>query len=246
MNEQTIWDSRAKDFAKLPIPDWRSDALLMCIGRTHTGGYGSALDIGCGAGQVSIALSLRFSSVTGLDISPAMIHEAKRLAESEGVPNAEFMSSDWNSDGWRGGLDRSYDLILANMTPAIISQSSLDRMCQLCTGTCYVVIGTDSMDPHMDAVCEMLEVERRCTESPPILDLLERMGHDPSVETWDAEKRMSRSVEEIASFYRARLFPDGTDEETDVRIHGYFQSKSVNGRVEERIPFKKNAIWWRP
>ena len=246
MNEQTIWDSRAKDFAKLPIPDWGSDTLLMCIDRTHTGEGGSALDIGCGAGQVSIALSHRFSRVTGQDISPAMIREAERLAESKGVPNVEFLTSDWNGDGWTEGLDRSYDLVLANMTPAIISQSSLDRMCQLCTGTCYVVIGTDSMDPHMDAVCGMLGVERRCMEPPPILDLLERMGHDPSVETWDSEKRMSRSVGETAQFYRSRLFPDGTDEETDTRIHEYFQSVSVDGRVEERIPFRKNAIWWRP
>lgn len=246
MNEQMIWDSRAKDFAKLPIPDWGSDALLMCIDGTHIGGYGSALDIGCGAGQVSIALSRRFSNVTGLDISPAMIREAKRLAGSERTPNTEFMASDWNGDGWMEGLDRSYDLVLANMTPAIVSRSSLDRMCQLCAGTCYVVVGTDSLDPHMRALCEMLGMEHHVTESLPILDLLEGMGHNPSVETWTAEKRMSRSVEEIASFYRAHLFPNGTDELTVSRIHKYFQSVSADGKVEERIPFKKNAIWWRP
>jgi SAM-dependent methyltransferase len=42
-------------------------------------GSGRALDFGCGIGRLSQALALHFSSVDGVDISPAMLEQARQL-----------------------------------------------------------------------------------------------------------------------------------------------------------------------
>jgi SAM-dependent methyltransferase len=48
-----------------------------------------ALDIGCGIGRIERALATRLRHITGIDLSPAMIAEAKR--RSAGVANVDFL-----------------------------------------------------------------------------------------------------------------------------------------------------------
>jgi SAM-dependent methyltransferase len=43
-----------------------------------------ALDFGCGAGRLSNALAMHFESVVGVDISPPMLEQARRLDRSSG------------------------------------------------------------------------------------------------------------------------------------------------------------------
>jgi len=46
------------------------------------------LDLGCGIGRMTAPLAARFAEVVGVDVSPAMIEEAKRL--HVGLPNLRF------------------------------------------------------------------------------------------------------------------------------------------------------------
>lgn len=46
-----------------------------------------ALDVGCGVGRWSSMLAQRGAIVTGIDLSPTMIEEANRRAQTEGVAN---------------------------------------------------------------------------------------------------------------------------------------------------------------
>ncbi len=47
-----------------------------------------ALDIGCGAGLLSVALAQRRLSVTAIDLAPAMLAETRELARASGVPES--------------------------------------------------------------------------------------------------------------------------------------------------------------
>jgi SAM-dependent methyltransferase len=51
----------------------------------------SALDFGCGAGRIVIPLA-EYCQVTGVDISPGMLHEAEKNAQSRGVSNLRLAS----------------------------------------------------------------------------------------------------------------------------------------------------------
>lgn len=57
------------------------------------GNYSTGLDVGCGNGYFTRAFNRAGYKVDGIDISPQMLSEAKRLAAKEGV-RCEFLSGD--------------------------------------------------------------------------------------------------------------------------------------------------------
>lgn len=71
----------------------------------------SALDFGCGAGRLSIALARRFDKVIGVDISETMIEVAKQNAAS--VSNVAFIVS--RAEGLTEFDDASFDLVYSNL-----------------------------------------------------------------------------------------------------------------------------------
>ncbi|ANJ67399.1 hypothetical protein A9404_08415 [Halothiobacillus diazotrophicus] len=73
-------------------PDWR---------------IGKALDFGCGVGRLVIPLATHARAVTGVDVSDAMLAEARRNCTARSIGNATFVKSD--DDLSR--LDQTYDFI---------------------------------------------------------------------------------------------------------------------------------------
>jgi SAM-dependent methyltransferase len=67
------------------------------------------LDIGCGIGRIARALAAEVGAVTGIDVSPAMIAEARRRCR--GIANAEFACVDGRDLGALAG--RSFRLVVA-------------------------------------------------------------------------------------------------------------------------------------
>ena len=64
------------------------------------------LDLACGAGRHSINLAKRgYKNITGIDLSPTLIREAKKNAEAEGV-RVDFKEQDMRQ------ISGSYDLII--------------------------------------------------------------------------------------------------------------------------------------
>jgi SAM-dependent methyltransferase len=53
-----------------------------------------AIDFGCGVGRLTIPLARACGHVTGVDISEAMLVEARRNCEVHGIGNASFLTSD--------------------------------------------------------------------------------------------------------------------------------------------------------
>lgn len=62
------------------------ERLGLCAGRDD------ALDFGCGAGRLTVPLTAHFRSVTGVDISPSMLAQARAL--HAGNPRCRFVHND--------------------------------------------------------------------------------------------------------------------------------------------------------
>lgn len=75
------------------------------------------LDFGCGVGRLSLPLARRSSYVVGVDLARAMLDEARRNAEEQGVHNVDFeLSNDAQPSrsgpvGARTTRDGGFDLI---------------------------------------------------------------------------------------------------------------------------------------
>lgn len=57
-------------------------------------GREQALDVGCGPGHTALALAPRVASVLGIDLSEAMLEQARTLAAARGLANVEFRRAD--------------------------------------------------------------------------------------------------------------------------------------------------------
>jgi trans-aconitate methyltransferase len=69
---------------------------LVAAAKRHFGNlnYGSALEFGSGVGRLTMPLSKHFGSVVGVEISEAMINEAKVNCVKSGINNIQFFKSD--------------------------------------------------------------------------------------------------------------------------------------------------------
>jgi SAM-dependent methyltransferase len=91
-----ILSNRKKKHARWNLDDFLAsgrreiDAALEALAATDCAlGTETALDFGCGLGRLTAALTVRFDTVVGVDVSPSMIESAQRI--HEGVDGLEFI-----------------------------------------------------------------------------------------------------------------------------------------------------------
>lgn len=77
----------------------------------------SALDFGCGVGRLMLPLAQRVSLVTGVDVSPSMLAEAKRNCSVAGVSNVAFAESDDGLSRVTGVFDLVHSYIVLQHIP---------------------------------------------------------------------------------------------------------------------------------
>jgi 2-polyprenyl-3-methyl-5-hydroxy-6-metoxy-1,4-benzoquinol methylase len=77
----------------------------------------SALDFGCGVGRLLLPLAARCKSVVGLDVSDAMLAEARRVSAERELHNTTFLKSDDNLSSLHGTFDLVYSLLVFQHIP---------------------------------------------------------------------------------------------------------------------------------
>ena len=94
MQQERFWDGRAAKYDK----DIRThDSLyIRTITRTMSLLTNSdmVLDLGCGSGEIGLAIARRVQRVHGIDVSTKMIKLANQKAHDRGVSNVEFSHAD--------------------------------------------------------------------------------------------------------------------------------------------------------
>src|SRR5687767_10423500 len=76
----------------VPYEQWVEYVLLLWEMHSHV--PHRVLDCACGTGNVSFELARRGLKVTGVDISAAMIEEAKRKSQHQSTLDVEFVQAD--------------------------------------------------------------------------------------------------------------------------------------------------------
>lgn len=89
------------------------------------------LDFGCGVGRLVLPLAQRFASVTGVDISPSMLAEARKNANDLGLTNIELLPSDDTLSRLTGQFDLIHSFIVLQHIPRARGEQILQRLMDL-------------------------------------------------------------------------------------------------------------------
>lgn len=87
-----------------------------------------ALDFGSGVGRLALPLAQRYGEVVGVDISDAMIAEARENCAAAGVSNAQFVLSDDGLTRLQGSFDLVHSYIVLQHIPVERGLALTSRM----------------------------------------------------------------------------------------------------------------------
>lgn len=90
-----------------------------------------ALDFGCGVGRLVIPMARGSGEVVGVDVSDAMLAEARRNAERAGVTNAQFVKGDDTLSRVTGKFDFIHSYIVLQHIPVPRGEAITRRLLDL-------------------------------------------------------------------------------------------------------------------
>ena len=92
-NERILnqFELQAVPFAEIPVhSDWMQLLIELCGARADD----EALDVACGPGLVACSLAPHVARVTGIDLTPKMIAQARKLQSEKGLSNLTWQIGD--------------------------------------------------------------------------------------------------------------------------------------------------------
>lgn len=244
------WDSMAGDFSKFEIPTAKSSMTMRIIEREGMlSDNCTALDVGCGSGRFSIALAMRGARVSGVDISPKMINFARVAAE--GLSGLDFYLEDWHLlDLGIKRWEKGFDLVFANMTPAVTSAGSFLKLSEASKNWCLFVKPSRRTNSVLDALNEIAGAARDTKELDETIayafDLLWQEGYCPKVdyepEVWQSKKPLEEAVYQYTKRIEAH---HELSEGKKLAIREYLTQIAVDGFVEETTNTTIVAMYWQ-
>lgn len=117
------------------------------------------IDVACGPGVVSRAVAARVGTVTGVDLTPAMVKEAERKALDDGIDNVSFLLGDATALDFTDG---SFDGAITRFSFHHIPMPSrvLAEMARLVRSGGWVVVGDQVTDDDGEGAAWHQEIER--------------------------------------------------------------------------------------
>lgn len=249
--QEKIWDERAEDFAAKPLPGKETHPFLRYLyEKVPLDKTMSVLDIGCGAGQLSLALAGKVREAVGTDVSGKMAEAAGRLAEWERIRNVKFFQQDWQAAdldvlGFRG----RFELVFAHMTPAVADYETLDKMNACAKEHCILVKPARRSDAVQDAAFAQAGIfsqkEQLDDAIANTFTYLWLKGYEPELSYRKEEWKSERSLESMKKWCvdRAKLQKELTGAEEEA-ICRYLEGISRDGQIEDRTLTTIVTIYW--
>jgi SAM-dependent methyltransferase len=114
-----------RHFAKPAVRELRRHMVQRILEATGAGRESRVLSLGCGIGDTELLLAPHVASVTGVDVSPAAIRQAREDARLAGLTNLEFVQSSAGEAGWKDG---GFDVIIGIFFLHHLPDAELEKM----------------------------------------------------------------------------------------------------------------------
>lgn len=245
------WNSKAEHFSTRDIPTADTSLAMAIIERENLVQSGDrTLDVGCGGGRFSFALEALGAEATATDFSPEMIKKASENGKTRNS-KVQFAVADWHTADLREkGWEKEFDLVLANMTPAIVSADTFLKLVDASRGWVMMVKPTRRTNSVYDELIKLFNEEQETKALKETLtyaiDLVLNMGGQPRLEYQQRNMEHSRPLEEAVVDYTKRIaasreLSDGDEK----KIKDYLDSIAVDGMIHEKSESTIVAMYWK-
>jgi SAM-dependent methyltransferase len=245
------WNSKAEQFSTKDFPTADTSLAMAIIQRenlVHSGD--KTLDVGCGGGRFSFALEALGAEATATDFSPEMIKKASESGQSRNS-KVQFVVADWHTADLREkGWEKAFDLVLANMTPAIVSADTFLKLIDASRGWVMMVKPTRRTNSVFDELNKLVNAEQESKALKETLtfaiDLVLNMGGQPRLEYQQRNMEHSRPLEETVVDYTKRIASSRELSKGDEKkIREYIESIAVDGMIHEKSESTIVAMYWK-
>lgn len=247
--DTALWNGQAETFARFEWPTTDNSFTMRVLARYGLPRSGDCvLDVGCGAGRYALALAKAGASVHGTDLSPNMIDSAEQSKKTYGLEQVTFSCEDFHActaDGWR----ERFDLVLANMTPAVQSADDLDRLNACSKRDVLLVKPTRRTDSVSDEVLNVLGTGKRSGAKnwiPAAFAYLWALGCSPELsydqQCWHSERPLDKALEHYVNRARTQRELNASQE---AAVRAYIRSIARDGLVREVVNSTVVAMYWK-
>ena len=249
-----FWDTMSRDYDSNHDSDHRKELEKTIDSLIQKGflAHGMrVLDIGCGTGSFAFSLARHGAEVTALDFSPGMLEQLRGNCPADLSDRINTVQADWNtinldSYGWRQG----FDLVIANMTPAVYSPATFRKLMDASRGGCSIKAWARRKQSILLASLWKTfmgeEMKDRASYMTFMFNLVYAMGYYPDIAFSKISWLRSESVDHITEYY-ASYFSGILKQEKDSlteKIRAHIEEITENGMVQETIIGYTGTMMW--
>lgn len=250
-----FWDTRSKEFDRGFDTDSRKklDNLVADLEQKDLLHEGmSVLDVGCGTGRLAMRLARQGAQVTALDFSSGMLERLKGNIPAELSNRIEIVQADWETLSLESlGWERRFDLVVANMTPAVGNPATFDKLMAASRRGCFIKAWAEKRRNLILADLWERILKKPLRDSHSIItclfNILLTMGCFPDLTfeeiVWDRSEPVEQVITDYLTFFSGAL-ETMTDEIRDAIVTA-IETIAVNGMVEEKIRGRTGLLTWR-
>jgi SAM-dependent methyltransferase len=208
-------------------PITNEDALRMVVAAAQPEPTDTVLDIACGGGIVVCAFAPHVGTATGIDMTPAMLEQARRLASEKGLTNVAWRQGDVTTLPYD---DASFTIVVTRYSfhHLVDPRAVLREMVRVCApgGRIVVVDTCASEDPAKAAEFNRLEKLRDPSHARNLtLTELKALFADVGL---TQPRESSYELRDVVNNLLARSFPNPGDE---TKIIDLFRRSAVDDRL---------------
>jgi SAM-dependent methyltransferase len=250
---EEYWDKRAKDFNKSINTENRKNRIKNLIevltNKGMINSQSTILDIGCGPGHISCELAKISKMVVGIDISENMLNYANENLKAQNLDNVEFLKVSWDSINLSDyNWEKKFDLVIANMCPAINSNKEIEKMIKASNNYCFISSFVQRNNSIHDEILQKLKIDNKNKYKNNIYSKFSYIWDSemyPNIEYQDGNWENKYTIEEALDKYvfEANRKKELTKDEIGF-IENIIKQKEDNGLVTEITKSKIARIYW--
>ncbi|MCC3867099.1 class I SAM-dependent methyltransferase [Terrisporobacter mayombei] len=244
-----LWDEKADHFGNYTIPTMENDKFIKLLKYENLiNDDFKVLDVGCGGGKYTLALSRECRHIYGMDLSPKMIDYANENKRKFNINNAYFICEDWHELNMKkSNLYKKFDLVFASMTPAIQSASTLEKMNEASKKYCVLrsnIKRKESVYDKLGKIFNILDNEQNLNFLYT-LNMLFLQGYMPKINYEEKRWLYKEPLEKACRTYIKRIkIIRRINEDEEKKIIQILKDISHNGYIEEEINSTIATLIW--